>query len=173
MRGSVDGEQYAQVSNPDPFASPVWRSPVYRTPEGIIYLVQAARLIWRLVWFLIRHPLLDMAGGTAFLLWRATGWPGLAWSASGLAAGLVLLRVGWPSGFTWLVAQPVRNRWRWWCYRRRWQSVLGIAGLAPSWQDRRLVPVLGQVQAGGMRIWWPSGWCPGRRRRRSQTGLRS
>ena len=63
MRGSVEGEQYAQVDNPDPFAPPVWRSPVYRTPEGIIYLVQAARLLWRLVWFLVRHPLLDMAAG--------------------------------------------------------------------------------------------------------------
>ena len=31
----VTGEQIAQIDNPDPFAPPVWRSPVYRTPEGV------------------------------------------------------------------------------------------------------------------------------------------
>ena len=46
MRGSVTGEQYAQVDNPDPFASPVWRSPVYRTPERVIWLVQLLRGSW-------------------------------------------------------------------------------------------------------------------------------
>ena len=38
------GEQIAQVDNPDPFASPVWRSPVHRTPEWVIWLVQLLRL---------------------------------------------------------------------------------------------------------------------------------
>ncbi len=32
MRNKVLGEQLTQVDNPDPFASPAWRSPVYRTP---------------------------------------------------------------------------------------------------------------------------------------------
>ena len=32
----VTGEQLAQIDNRDPFAAPVWRSPVYRTPEGVI-----------------------------------------------------------------------------------------------------------------------------------------
>ena len=31
-KGTATGEQFAQVDNPDPFAPPVWRSPVYRTP---------------------------------------------------------------------------------------------------------------------------------------------
>ena len=33
-RSRVAGEQLAQVDNRDPFAAPVWRSPVYRTPEA-------------------------------------------------------------------------------------------------------------------------------------------
>jgi hypothetical protein len=33
MRGSIQGEQIAQVDNPDPFAPAVWRSPVHRTPN--------------------------------------------------------------------------------------------------------------------------------------------
>jgi len=148
MRDRVRGEQYAQVDNPDPFAPPVWRSPVYRTPEGVIYLVQLLRLLWRLAWFLIRHPLLDAAAGVLLLIWHADGWPGLAALAAGLAAGLTGLRLWQPAWFSRLVAHPARNRWRWWRYRRRWQPVLGIAGLAPLYQGRRLVPELGNVRAG-------------------------
>jgi S-DNA-T family DNA segregation ATPase FtsK/SpoIIIE len=148
MRGRVQGEQYAQVDNPDPFASPVWCSPVYRTPEGVIYLVQTLRALWRIAWFLVRHPLLVMVAGALFLLWRATSWPGVVILAAGLTAALVVLRLWRPGWFAVLVAGPVRDRWRWWFYRRRWESVLTIAGLAPRFQGRVLLPVLGQVQAG-------------------------
>jgi len=148
MRDRVRGEQYAQVDNSDPFAPPVWRSPVYRTPEGVIYLVQALRGLWRLAWFLIRHPLLDTAAGLVFLLWHAGGLPGLAALAGGLAVSLTGLRIWRPGWFSRLVTVPARNRWRWWCYRRQWQPVLGIAGLAPLYQGRRLVPELGNVRAG-------------------------
>ena len=41
----MTGESFAQVNNPDPFAPPVWRSPVYRTPEFVIWLVQLLRLL--------------------------------------------------------------------------------------------------------------------------------
>jgi hypothetical protein len=39
----VGGDPGQQVNNPDPFAVPVWRSPVYHTPGWIITIVQAAR----------------------------------------------------------------------------------------------------------------------------------
>ena len=48
-RDWVAGEQLAQVDNRDPFAPPVWRSPVYRTPEPVIMIVQLIRLIWRVL----------------------------------------------------------------------------------------------------------------------------
>jgi hypothetical protein len=50
----VAGQPLAQLDNPDPYAVPVWRSPVYETPHVVIYAVQLARLIWRLVWFIVR-----------------------------------------------------------------------------------------------------------------------
>jgi S-DNA-T family DNA segregation ATPase FtsK/SpoIIIE len=148
MRGRVYGEQYAQVDNPDPFASPVWRSPVHRTPEWVIWLVQLIRLLVRVVLFVVRHPLLDAAAGIAILTWAKTGWPGI----TGLTAGVVLLLTGlrvWrPAWFTRLISFPVRCRWRWWCYRRRWQAVMTVAGLAPLYRGRVLLPVLGKVKAG-------------------------
>ena len=45
MRRIVTGEQIAQLTNPDPFAVPAWRAPVYRTPGWIIAAVQLARLV--------------------------------------------------------------------------------------------------------------------------------
>jgi len=147
MRGQVRGEQYAQVDNPDPFASPVWRSPVYRTPEGVIYLVQILRLLWRVLWFVIRHPGLDVAAGALLLVWADTGWQGLATLAGVVVTCLAALRLASPRWFARLISGPVRDRWRWWCYRRRWQAVMTISRLAPLYQGRVLLPVLGRVSS--------------------------
>ena len=71
----VTGEQYAQVDNADPFAQSGLALPVHRTPEWIIWLVQLIRLLVRVIWFLIRHPLLDAAAGSC-CTWAKAGWPG-------------------------------------------------------------------------------------------------
>jgi len=142
------GEQYAQVDNADPFAAPVWRSPVHRTPEWIIWLVQLIRLLVRVIWFVIRHPLLDAAAGLVILTWAKTGWPGVAVLAGVTLAALVTLRLWRPDWYARLVTVPARCRWRWWIYRRRWHAVMTIAGLAPLYRGRITVPVLGKVQAG-------------------------
>jgi hypothetical protein len=46
---TFSGEQIAQVNNPDPFAAPVWRSPVYHTPGWLITIVQLLRAIKALI----------------------------------------------------------------------------------------------------------------------------
>jgi len=99
MRGRVHGEQIAQVDNPDPFAPAVWRSPVHRTPEPLIWLVQFVRLLWRIAWFLIRHPLLDVVTALVLLVWMNTGWPGLVGLAGVVTAMLAGLRICRPDWF--------------------------------------------------------------------------
>jgi S-DNA-T family DNA segregation ATPase FtsK/SpoIIIE len=148
MRDRVPGDQFAQVDNGNPFARPVWRSPVHRTPEWVIWLVQLARLLVRLVWFIIRHPLLDVAAGVLVLAYRQAGWPGPVIAVAAAGAVLVVVRVVWPRQFTRYVAKPARCRWRWWCYRRRWRPVLTIAELAPDYRGQSVLPVLGKVRAG-------------------------
>src|ERR1039457_891414 len=106
----AEGEQLAQVSNPDPFAAPVWRSPVYRTPEFVIWIVQLLRLLWRVAWFVIRHPGLDVTAGALLLLWINTGWPGLAVLAGAVLVCLVALRLARPDWFTRLVCRPGGGR---------------------------------------------------------------
>jgi len=148
-QGAVTGESFAQVNNPDPFAPPVWRSPVYRTPEFVIWLMQLARLLWRVVWFVICHPLLDMTAGLIVLDYLNFGWPGLAVTGGFVVAVLVALWLGWPELFARLVTAPARDGWRHWYYRRRWHAVMSITGLTPLYRSRILIPVIADVAAGG------------------------
>jgi DNA segregation ATPase FtsK/SpoIIIE, S-DNA-T family len=149
MRKVVTGEQVAQLQNGDPFAVPMWRAPVYRTPFGIVAVVQLARLVVRLVQFLVRHPLVVLVVIAGVLLWRVVGWAGLIALAVSTA---VVLAVWWwrfPSSFARFVAAPARGRWRAWHYRRRWGPVMTIGRLAPVYQGRLLLPVLGRVTSSG------------------------
>jgi S-DNA-T family DNA segregation ATPase FtsK/SpoIIIE len=148
-KNTVAGEQLAQVDNPDPFAPPVWRSPVYRTPEWVIGLVQLARLLSRLTWFICTHPRLDGAVALIVATWVYIGWPGLVWLATMAASLLIALRVARPDWFARFVAVPLRDRRAWWRYRRGWHAAMTLGGLAPLYAGRVLLPVLGKVRRDG------------------------
>ena len=145
----MTGESFAQVNNPDPFAPPVWRSPVYRTPEFVIGLVQLIRLLGRAAWFVICHPLLDLIAGLLVLDYLNLGWPGLVGVAGIVMALLIVLRLVWPASYARFVRAPMRDGWRRWYYRRRWLAVMTITGLTPLYRGRVLIPVIADVTAGG------------------------
>jgi DNA segregation ATPase FtsK/SpoIIIE, S-DNA-T family len=147
MRRVVTGEEIAQLRNPDPFAVPAWRSPIYRTPLWVVAIVHTARLIGRLIRFLFRHPLLVLVAIFGVLMWQVTSWPGLGALAVGIAAVLAVWLWRFPASFSQYVVVPARCRWRAWHYRRRWAAVMAIARLAPVYQGRVLLPVLGKVSA--------------------------
>lgn len=146
---TFSGEQLAQVRNPDPFAVPVWRSPVYRTPGWIIAAAQLARLVWRLMLFAARHPAATAVAAGLAAMWVYTGWPGLACLLGGLLAALATWRWLHPVSFTRVVAVPARAKWRAWHYRRRWPAVMIISKLAVGYQGRVLLPALGKVTSTG------------------------
>jgi S-DNA-T family DNA segregation ATPase FtsK/SpoIIIE len=148
MRLPLRSDYYAQVDNGDPFAPPVWRSPVYRTPEWLIMAVQFFRTLWWLIRFIIRHPFLDLAVAVAALVWIKAGWPGLVILAGTCGTSGTVLRIWRPEWFRRLVTNPARSRWRWLRYRARWNSVLDVAGLTEPGRSRVLVPILGNVTAG-------------------------
>jgi S-DNA-T family DNA segregation ATPase FtsK/SpoIIIE len=60
---------------------------------------------------------------------------------------LAVWRWRFPKSFSHHVLVPVRARWRAWHYRRRWAAVMTIGRLAPIYQGRVLLPVLGKVSA--------------------------
>src|SRR5262249_46166583 len=149
MRAPVAGEYLAQVRNPDPFAVPAWRSPVYRTSAWIIIVVQLARLAWRLARFLARHPVADTIVAVLVLAWLYVGWPAVAGLVIGPAVVVGVGRGRWPASFPRRVAAPAHTRWRIWYYRRRWTAVMMIGRLAVTYQGRVLLPALGTVTSTG------------------------
>jgi hypothetical protein len=148
-RSRVAGEQLAQVDNRDPFAAPVWRSPVYRTPEGVILAVQLLRVIWRVLWFVVTHPLIAAAAALAVVTWLGLSWPGLVALAVVVIAGLAGLRLIRPQWFTRFVTVPVLDWLRWVFYRRRWKAAMTLAGLAPDYRGQPMLPVLDRVRRAG------------------------
>jgi DNA segregation ATPase FtsK/SpoIIIE, S-DNA-T family len=144
---TFSGDQIAQVSNPDPFAPPVWRSPVFHTPGWIITIVQAFRLLEALVGLILRHPLVDLAIGVVVMTWLDLGWPGPILLAAVVLAILAVWRWRWPGSFSRFIARPALGKWRRWHYQRRWAAVLTIGRLAPVYQGRLMLPVLGKVSS--------------------------
>jgi DNA segregation ATPase FtsK/SpoIIIE, S-DNA-T family len=146
MRKVITGEQVAQIYNRDPFALPVWRAPVYRTPAGIILIVQLVRLLAWLVRLVMRHPVAAAMVAVLVLAWLNVGWLGLVFLLAWMLVVLPTWRYFWPGSFTRWVAGPVRSKWRaGWCYRRRWAGVMAISGVAPWHQGRIWLPVLAKV----------------------------
>jgi S-DNA-T family DNA segregation ATPase FtsK/SpoIIIE len=145
----VAGDQLAQVGNPDPFAAPVWRSPVHRTPEPVIWVVQLVRLLCRVIWFVLTHPLLDVAAGLITLAWLELGWPGEVVLATVTVAALVMVWLIRPDWFARFVTTAARDKLRWWFYRRRWRAAMTLAGLAPRYRGQDVLPVLADVHAAG------------------------
>jgi len=137
-------ELQAQV---DPFAPPVWRSPVYHTPGWIITLVQLVRLLVALARFLARHPALDLVVFVLALAWSLAGWSGPVTLTATVAALLAAWRWRAPVSFSRFIGQPVRGKWRRWYYQRHCLAVLTIARLAPLYRGRLLLPVLGKVSS--------------------------
>ena len=87
------------------------------------------------------------------LTWLGLGWPGLAGLAAVAVAGLAALRLMRPDWFARLVAVPVRDRWRWWFYRRRWKAVMTLAGLAPTYRGRACSRCSARCTGPGARTW--------------------
>ena len=150
MRGDyVAGDQLAQIDNPDPFAVPVWRSPVHRTPEAAIWIIQLLRLLWRVTWFILTHPLLDAITGTVLLAWLRLGWPGEILLTGIAISGFSGLRLVRPDWFARLITVPLGDWWRRVFYRRRWRAAMTLAGLAPRYRGQYMLPVLGEVHRDG------------------------
>jgi DNA segregation ATPase FtsK/SpoIIIE, S-DNA-T family len=120
---------------------------VYQTPFWIIALAHLVRLVAWLVRMIIRHPAAAAALAVLVFMWLTTTWVGVV----GLVVWAVLVLAiwwhFWPSSFTRWAAAPVRNKWRAWFYRRRWAGVMAISGVAPWYQGRIWLPLLGKVAA--------------------------
>jgi S-DNA-T family DNA segregation ATPase FtsK/SpoIIIE len=147
MRKVITGEQVAQLYNRDPFALPIWRAPVYQTPAIVTIAVQLYRLVSWLVRLIARHPLAAGILALAVVTWADLGWVTLIALVLAVIVVLAAWRWCWPVSFSRWIGRPARGAWRGWRYRRRWAGVMTIAGAAPWYQGRVILPVLGKVTA--------------------------
>jgi S-DNA-T family DNA segregation ATPase FtsK/SpoIIIE len=145
----VAGQQLAQVDNQDPFAAPVWRSPIHRTPEPVIWTVQLLRLLCRVTWFILTHPLLDAVVGLLGFTWAEAGWPGEVCLSVLTGSVLTAVWLLWPGWFAGHITVPLRDRRRRWFYWRRWRAAMTLAGLAPAYRGQDILPVLAAVHMSG------------------------
>ena len=147
MRKVVTGEELAQIYNPDPFAMPRWRAPVYRTPFGIILVAKLFKLLAWLTRMIARHPLAASVLALAAVTWVKLGW-------------VTLAALAWPLSSSWSAGGGAgRSRSPGGSAARPGASggpgATGAAGLLswpspgsrPWYQGRTLLPVLGKVTA--------------------------
>ncbi len=79
------------------------------------------------------------------LVWLNAGWPGVVALVLIVVTVLAAWRGARPVSFSRWIAGPARGKRRSWFYRRRWGGVMTVGGLAPFYQGRILLPVLGKV----------------------------
>ncbi|MGW5879981.1 FtsK/SpoIIIE domain-containing protein [Nocardiopsis terrae] len=140
------GAAHTPPTLPTPAQGVRWSTPIVETP-GIVVL---GSWIWRLVRFLVllpfRFPVMVACFSASFAAWWWLDWPGLAglWGAAAVSS-LAWWRT-WPDSYrTWVTLRMLA----WWrhvfVYRRHWQPVLVISGLAESYQERRYLPRIRRV----------------------------
>ncbi|MBQ1083403.1 FtsK/SpoIIIE domain-containing protein [Nocardiopsis sp. B62] len=140
------GAAHTPPTLPTPAQGVRWTTPIVETP-GIVVL---GSWIWRLTRFLVclpfRFPVMVACFAVSFAAWWWLDWPGLAglWGAAAVSS-LAWWRT-WPDSYrTWVTLRMLA----WWrhvfVYRRHWQPVLVISGLAESYQERRYLPRIRRV----------------------------
>src|SRR5690606_10134902 len=140
------GAAHTPPTLPTPAQEVRWSTPIVETP-GIVVL---GSWIWRLTRFLItlpfRFPVLVATVAVSFAAWWWLDWPGLAGLWGAVAVAFLAWWRTWPDSYRAWVTLRMLAWWRHvFVYRRHWQPVLVISGLAESYQERRYLPRIRHV----------------------------
>ncbi|MCO6004488.1 FtsK/SpoIIIE domain-containing protein [Actinoallomurus purpureus] len=147
LRKDAPSDNVMVPATADPFEGPRWAPPVWHMPQGLVLVVNLVRTLVRLVLFLVRHPIATITvGGTAWLVY-AVGWELPLFLVGMACLGLGCWAAYWWDSFVRLVARPVRARWRHvLVYRRHWQPVMVMSGLAFYRNAREYLPAIKRVR---------------------------
>ncbi|MET9711441.1 FtsK/SpoIIIE domain-containing protein [Nocardiopsis alba] len=146
MRQPKVGATQSSPTLPTPAQGVRWTTPIVETP-GIVVL---ASWIWRLVRLMVllpfRFPVMVTTATTVAVCWWYLGGVGLTALAGGLSVASLVWWRTWPISYRYCVTWRLLAWWRHlMVYRRHWQPVLVISGLAESYQERRYLPRIRRV----------------------------
>ncbi|GAB3439303.1 FtsK/SpoIIIE domain-containing protein [Streptomonospora sediminis] len=141
LRNSKAGATQVQPTAPVPAQTIRFTTPVVETPGFFILTGWLWRFLRMLVLLPLQFPITMgavVASATAYVLF---GWVGLGVLWTVVDVGLLVWWRRWPETFTVHVALRVLATWRrFWVYRRHWQPVLVVSGLAESYLERQYLP---------------------------------
>ena len=124
----------------------VFRPTVVNTPAIFTILAIMFRAVVGLVRMLWRHPLACLVVVALGALWSVYGWLVALVVVVAVVSTLVGWRLAEPVSFSALVGLRLLSWWRWmWIYRRHWQPVMTVSGLAKHIGGREYLPRLLKV----------------------------
>ncbi|MEU1725353.1 FtsK/SpoIIIE domain-containing protein [Nonomuraea sp. NPDC005692] len=146
----LPGDEARNLVSTTPDTAVVFRPAVLKTPAVVTFLVYGWRFLSALVRTTWRHPIAVALPVALGVFWHWYGWPATA-SMLGFA---VLSLLAWaftePDSFSRLVGFRLLAWWRLMSvYRRHWQSVMDVSGLARRVNGRVYMPRLLRVTCDG------------------------
>ncbi|WP_245657712.1 FtsK/SpoIIIE domain-containing protein [Herbidospora mongoliensis] len=143
----LPGQEIVGVVSTRPDTTVVFAPTVVRTPAIVTVVVWLWRLLAGSVRLLWRHPVACAVPVVTGWLWSFGAWQLVAFMAADLSAIAALVAWAYPHAFGRWVGWPLVAWWRWvWVYRRKWQSVMVMAGLSGNFGGRLYLPDLVRVR---------------------------
>ncbi|WP_017595779.1 FtsK/SpoIIIE domain-containing protein [Nocardiopsis potens] len=146
LNGKSNGASQVQPTAPVPAHAIRFSTPVVETPAVFII----GRWLWRLLAFFgalpVRFPLATASAAVLAASWWLLGWIGPALVCTVATIGGLAWRRFHPGSFrTWVALRALGLVRGVWVYRRHWQPVLVVSGLAESYLERQYLPRISAV----------------------------
>ena len=147
MRQPKIGSAQSSTTLPTPAQGVRWTTPIVETPGIVVLGSWIYRLVRLLVLLPFRFPVMVATTTTVAACWWFLGWVGLSTLACGVSVASLVWWRAWPDFYRYCVSWRLLAWWRHLAvYRRHWQPVLVISGLAESYQERRYLPRIRRVR---------------------------
>ncbi|GAA1726018.1 FtsK/SpoIIIE domain-containing protein [Nonomuraea bangladeshensis] len=150
MLKRLPGDEARNLVSTTPDTAVVFRPAVLKTPAIITFIVYGWRFLAALVRITWRHPVAVAVPIALGVVWNGYGWP----AAASMLGFAVLSLLAWacaaPGSFARLVGWRLLAWWRLMSvYRRHWQSVMDVSGLAKRVNGHVYMPRLLRVTCDG------------------------
>ncbi|MGH3500957.1 MAG: FtsK/SpoIIIE domain-containing protein [Nocardioidaceae bacterium] len=125
----------------------VLRPQVHHPPAWLVVASRLAKLFARLGRFAARHPLFTVFAVVSAWACVVYGWQAYVVAVAVVAFALVVWAMAHRDTFARFAGRPALAAWRAaWVYRRHWQPVMVVTGLAEHWRDREYLPTIRKVR---------------------------